>query len=104
MSQVSSVPNLVILGWWEVGPKKLSDAYYDAYAYNEPILMANSWQMELSDNSWQMELSETPGRWSYPTVAVCIIVHWTYYPKSKGGTLWKNFVKFFYFIFEGLKN
>ena len=32
------------------------DAYY--YAYNEPILMANSWQMELSDNSWQIELSD----------------------------------------------
>ena len=47
MSQVSSVPNLVILGWWEVGPKKFSDYAY-AY-YNEPILMANSWQMELSD-------------------------------------------------------
>ena len=49
MSQVSSVPNLVIQGWWEVGPKKLSDYAYDAYtyyAYNKPILMANSWQME----------------------------------------------------------
>ena len=44
-----------------MGPKKLSDYAYDAYAYyayNEPILMANSWQMELSDNSWQMELSD----------------------------------------------
>ena len=45
MSQVTSVPNLVILGWWEVGPKKFRDAYTYYYAYDtDTKLMANSWQ------------------------------------------------------------
>ena len=44
MSQVTSVPNLVILGWWEVGPKKFRDASYTSSSYTDTKLMANSWQ------------------------------------------------------------
>ena len=28
MGQLTSMPNLVTLGWWEVGPKKFRDTYY----------------------------------------------------------------------------
>ena len=44
MSQVTSVPNLVILGWWEVGPKKFHDAAHAAHAHDAAKLMANSLQ------------------------------------------------------------
>ena len=58
--------NMVSLAQWEVGPTKFCD-YDDHYAYNQPILMANSWQAKAN------ELSETGARYQYNIVRNTIV-------------------------------